>query len=238
MKSKIYILLISFLLSSCFSTRKTTQEENSQAPGIDSPCESVEPFSSLYINKVKATVKIDGEDYDAKVNVYYIPDSVIFITAANTGFEIVRAALTPDSLVFINRIDKVVYIHKEKKLGYKAPAEFRDLEYLLNKTLICKEMENSFGNKESLEIDFSVPNITKKITHKSKGLKMSKFEFFHKKSGEDIVGESGEGDGISVYSNYLFEDIEIHAVGGEWTLNKKIKVDVSYNKNKYFLISE
>ena len=149
-----------------------------------------------------------------------------------------RAALTPDSLVFINRIDRIVYTHKEKDLGYKAPLEFADLELLLNKLLICRELSNSVSTNDQLVFDISVPNITKKITHKDNSLKMSKFEFFHKKTGEYIVGESREGDSIFVYSNYLFDDVEIVAVGGEHSLNEEIKVDISFNRNKYLLISE
>ncbi|MFC2129232.1 DUF4292 domain-containing protein [Bacteroidota bacterium] len=240
MKSKIFILLISLLLSACFSARKgtTTEREESGSIGIDSLCESLEPFSSLYINKVKASISLEGEVYDAKVNLFYIPDSVIFLTAANTGFEIVRAALTPDSLVFINRIDKVVYIHKESELGYKAPAEFKDLEHLINKTLVCNSLEKSSKNNEEILFDFSAPNIDKKITRCSNSLKMSKFEFFHKKTGEYIVGEAKSNDTITVYSNYLFEDVEIVAVGGELNWNEEVKVDISFNKNKYLLISD
>lgn len=239
MKSKINILLISLLLSGCFSTRKTIQEEKVSGPDpLISLCGSLEPFSSIYINKVRATVKLDGEAYDAKVNLYYIPDSVIFLTAANTGFEIIRAALTPDSLVLINRIDKIVYIQKEQELGYKAPVEFNDLEYLFNKFLICKELEKSTNTNEELIFDFSIPHITKKITYHGKSLKMKTFEFFHKKTGEYIVGESNEADSVKIYSNYIFDDVEIVAVGGEQTLNEEIKIDISYNKNKYLLISE
>lgn len=205
---------------------------------IDALCTSYEPFSSLYINKIRATLRLDNENFDARISIYYIPDSVIYLSAANTGFEIVRAAITPDSLIFINRIDRIVYTRKEAELGYKAPVAFEDLEQLLNKRLICNKLESLVKDGEYVLLDISAPNISKKLFFDPKLLKMNKFEFFHKKTGEYIVGETNKGDSVFVYSNYLFDDVEIVATGGALTYNEDIHIDLSFNKNKYLLISD
>ncbi len=237
MKSKYYIILLSLLVSSCFTSRKLTQlTDDTEIPGVDSLCLNMEPYQSLYMNKIKARVIMDGEIYDAKVSLYYLPDSVIFISAANTGFEIVRVAITADSTVFINRIDKLVYIYRESKLGYRPPVEFENLEYLLNKKLACEEIRSINGTAQREIIDFSVQDITRKITYDLNTLKINKFEFFHTKTNEYIVGEITSSDSLSVFSNYIFENVEIMAAGGEITYNKEIFVDLSFNKNKYTIL--
>ena len=240
MKSKLYILFLSLVVSSCFTTRKTLNIPV-EIPGVnslDSLCLSPTHYKSLFINKVKATVTLDGEEYDAKVSLYYIPDSVIFLTAANTGFEIIRAAITADSTVFINRIDKVVYIYRESDLGYKAPVDFRDLEFLMNQGMVCEEMNALIETKDGIQLDFSGDYINKKITYSPNNLKINKFEFFHTKTSEYIVGEITDSDTLSVFSNYIFDDVEIKATGGEIEFNREISVNISFNKNKYTILDQ
>jgi hypothetical protein len=240
MKSKLCILLLSLVVSSCFTTRKTADVlgENSGERSLDTLCLNSKPYESLYINKVKATVTLDGETYDAKVSLYYIPDSVIFLTAANSGFEIIRAAITSDSTIFINRIDKVVYIYRERDLGYQAPVEFKDLEFLMNQGMVCKEMKALTETKDGIQLDFSGDYINKKIRYSPNDLKFNKFEFFHTKTSEYIVGEMTSSDTLSVFSNYIFEDIEIKATGGEIEYNREISVNISFNKNKYTILDQ
>ena len=238
MRSKLYILALSLVVSSCFTTRRTVDVPvlDQKKMNLDTICLNSSPYQSLFINKVKASVNLGGEMYDAKVSLYYIPDSVIFLTAANTGFEIIRAAFTADSTVFINRIDKVVYIHKENELGYKAPVNFKDLEYLFNLGLVCEKKDALSETKECIQLDFSGDYINKKLSYDYNSLKIKKFEFFHTKSGEYIVGEVSNSDTLSVFSNYIFEDVEIKASGGELEYNREISVDISFNKNKYTIL--
>jgi len=239
MKSKLFILLLSLVVSSCFTSRRTTDLTREIPEGIDMDtlCMNSKNYESLFISKVKATVNLDGEMYDAKVSLYYIPDSVIFLTAANTGFEIIRAAINADSTVFINRIDKFVYIYKENNLGYKAPVEFKNLEYLLNQGMVCEEKGLLHKTNDGMQLDFSGDYINKKLTYNTKTLKISKFEFFHTKTSEYIVGEIENTDTLSVFSNYIFDDVEIKATGGEIEFDREIKVDISFNKNKYTILN-
>jgi len=240
MRSKFYILVLSLLVSSCFSARRTVVDRpvsDNNNLNQDSVCMNTKTYQSLFISKVKARVSLDGENYDAKVSLYYIPDSVIFLTAANTGFEIIRAAITADSTVFINRIDKVVYIYKESELGYKAPIEFRDLEFLLNQKQVCEVKEALLESEDGLELDFSGGYINKKLTYKPNSLKINTFEFFHTKTNEYVVGEIGKADTLAIFSNYIFNDVEIKASGGELEYNRKLAVDLSFNKNKYTILN-
>lgn len=238
-KSRFYILFISLILSGCFASRNTIFEQldTSAGNGIDSLCRKTDPYQSLYIEKIKATIDLDGEIYDAKINLFYIPDSIIFLSAVNTGFEIVRVAITADSTILINRIDKVVYIYKNSQFGYKPPVDFKELEYLLDKERICKELIKSGSDEDGRVLDFSVQDIDKRITYKSNSLKISKFEFFHKKTNEYIVGEILHGDSLLILSNYLIENVEIMAVGGNIVYNKDLSINLSFNKNKYTIIN-
>ncbi len=240
MRSKFYIVVLSLVVSSCFTTRKTVNipMETPGESSLDTLCLNPTHYESLFINKVKATVTLDGEAYDAKVSLYYIPDSVIFLTAANTGFEIIRAAITADSTVFINRIDKVVYIYRESDLGYKAPVEFKDLEFLMNQGMVCEEMNALTETKDGIQLDFSGDYINKKINYNPNNLKINKFEFFHTKTSEYIVGEITDSDTLSVFSNYIFDDVEIKATGGEIEFNREISVNISFNKNKYTILDQ
>lgn len=237
MRSKICILLISIFVAGCFPLRKSVDSpelaENEQI--IDSLCAEQFSFQSIYMNKIKATLHLDGERYDARISLYYIPDSIIFLTAANTGFEILRAAVTSDSIILINRIDKLVYVYKEKELGYAPPVRFEDLEYLLNRSKMCNGLNRKEKEKRDLTLDFSSQDIKKQISYSGKALKINGFEFFHKKTGEYIVGEANS-DTLSVFSNYIVKDVEIEAVAGELTMDKEMQVDLSFNRNKYTIL--
>lgn len=203
---------------------------------MDIFCERLENYNSLFINKAKASVTLDEEVYDARISLYYIPDSLIFLTAANTGFEIIRAAITKDSTIFINRIDKLVYIYKDNELGYKGPVNFTDLEFLLNKGKICEKKEFLKNTKENIQLDLSAGYINKSLTYSGKSLTVNRFEFFHTKTSEYIVGEISKADTLSVFSNYIFNDLEIKATGGEIEYNRDIPINLSFNRNKYTIL--
>jgi len=238
MKSKVYILFFSLVLSGCFASRSSTEDVDSPVQNdVVSLCEKIEPFQSIYIDKIKASIDLDGENYDAKISLFYIPDSIIFLSAVNTGFEIVRAAITPDSSIIINRIDKLVYIYKDDPLGYKPPVEFEELEYLLNKMKVCEGFNKYTADFDKGRIDFSVQDIKKSISFDANSLEISKFEFFHKKTGEYIVGEFVNSDTLSILSNYMMENVEIVAIGGTVTHDKVLNINLSFNKNKYTILN-
>ena len=235
----IIFLLILGLLFSCSPQRKLQREEGrlpEAQPGILANCDSLPDFHSLTISKINATLELDDELYDARITLHYIQDTILYFSAVNAGFEIVRVGIMPDSMVYINRIDKVCFILKEQELGYSAPLKFEDLQYLLSKKLVCSSDLLPGENKENLTIDRSVKDIRKEIVYATTDLKPKSFQFFHKKSGEYIVGEQTGPASYEIFSNYILDDLTLKAEGGNIEYDRKIRVDLSINKKKYDIL--
>jgi hypothetical protein len=197
-------------------------------------CESLKTFNSKYIGKINATVYLNEDQYNARVSVYYIPDTLFYMSAVNSGFEIVRIGVFPDSLVYINRVDKAVYIRKNfDNLTISSPILFKDLEYLLNRNLVCDKVDRKRNHGSDFLLNRSVKDIKREIHYQADDLKPIKFEFFQKKTGEYVVGEF-TSDGIFViYSNYIVNNLKIEARGGVIEYNRILNFDLSVNRNKY-----
>lgn len=198
-------------------------------------CDSLAGIKSLYINKIDALLKIDDEKYESRISLYYVPDSIIYLSAVNAGFELMRAGITEDSTIVINRLEKMVYIIKENDKGYNAPIDFFDLELLLNRKKFCNQRDKLGTIEKDSILNYSTFNITKKITFDPTYLHIKKFEFFHKKTGEYIVGEVDKENELLIYSNYILDDLIIKANRGVKD-NKHININLSANKNKYIFI--
>jgi hypothetical protein len=168
---------------------------------------------------------------------YYVPDSILFVSAVNSGFEIVRIAMMPDSTVYINRIDKLVMVLREENSGNKPPINFFDLEYMMNKIKLCGGKQDIKPVDNYYVIDRSLKDIGKKIYFSSTDMKVQKFEFFNKKSGEYIVGECLPTGGFTIYSNYLVEDLTIKANGGILKYNENHDINMGFNKRKYEIVN-
>ena len=176
------------------------------------------------------------EQYNAKLSVYYIPDSVFFVSAVNSGFEIVRVGVYKDSTVYINRLEKLVYVVKSNEIGYPAPITFEDLEYLINKERICSDYDGNLVNDTSVTVNRSENNVVKEIEYSSSDLAIKRFEFFQKKTGEYVVGKKNTTNTIQIYSNYLLGHFIIEGSKGEIKYDSEINVDLSVNRRKYDII--
>ncbi|MEX0982278.1 MAG: hypothetical protein WD577_13120 [Bacteroidales bacterium] len=200
----------------------------------ESYCDSIKSFKALYMSKINAKVILKEEQYNAKLSIYYIPDSVFFVSATNSGFEIVRIGVFKDSTVYINRVENVVFIVKLMELGFPAPISFEDIEYLVNKQLICNGFDVS--GDSSITVNRSINNVVKEIEYSSVNFSLKRFEFFQKKTGEYVVGKQTLTNGIVIYSNYLLGHFMIEGSEGEIEYDREINVDLSINRRKYDIV--
>ena len=232
-------VLITALIFSCSPQRRLSSNQGI-APGsagsLHAFCDSVKPIKSLYIKGIDAKILLDDKEYKAKVSIYYLPDSLFLVSAVNAGFEIVRMGVSHDSTVYINRLDKLVYVIRNNDAGAAPPVLFEDLERLLNRTLLCDSGEIEKRNDNTLVVDRSTQDIAKKIFYGLPGPQVNKFEFFQKKTGEYVVGEMNEGRKIIIYSNYIVDDLTLHAEGGEVEYGRILNVNLSVNNRKYTIV--
>ncbi|MDF1572204.1 MAG: hypothetical protein P1P82_11365 [Bacteroidales bacterium] len=199
-------------------------------------CATDKSFKTLYISGIDAKIIIDNKEYDSRVSLYYLPDSLFLLSAVNSGFEIVRLGVAPDSTVYINRLDKLAYIIRSKDTGYAPPVLFRDLERLLNRQLLCEGSVVESVSDSLLLLDHSEQDISKKIFYRLPGPKVWKFEFFQKKTGEYVVGELDAEQKIIIYSNYIMDNITLKAEGGDVEYNKVLDVNLAVNRRKYTIV--
>jgi hypothetical protein len=237
MKNRVYLVFVALLLfASCSQTGKLRTGNVtilSKSAGRSINCDSLQTHNSQYINKINAVISLNDEQYNARVSIYYIPDSVFYMSAVNSGFEIVRIGILPDSIVYINRLDKMVYVGNLDDFAAPTPLLFNDLEFLLNRKLVCDEVAMRKMDNGTVTIDRSVKDVAKEISYEVDNLTPIGFEFFQKKTGEYIVGEL-TADGIFViYSNYIVENLKIEARNGEIEYNRDINIDLSVNRKKY-----
>lgn len=237
MKIKIYVVFLVFsILASCSQSGRLGRRNSSDLLEYDERtvcCDSLKTFNSQYISKISATVYLGEDQYNARVSLYYIPDSLFYMSAVNHGFEIVRIGILPDSIVYINRLDKAVYIKNIDDLAPSSPIVFKDLEYLLNRQLVCDEVDKKQIGDSTILVNRSVKDIAREIYYNVDDLTIIKFEFFQKKTGDYIVGEFTTDNVFVIYSNYIVKNLKIEAGGGKVEYNRTMNVDLSVNKEKY-----
>lgn len=199
-------------------------------------CASDNSYKTLYISGIDAKIIIDNKEYDSRVSLYYLPDSLFLLSAVNSGFEIVRLGVAPDSTVYINRLDKLAYIIRKQETGYAPPVQFTDLERLVNRQLLCEEAGVERLNDSVLLVDHSEQDISKKIFFRLPGPQVWKFEFFQKKTGEYVVGEVDAAQKIVIYSNYIMDNLTMQAEGGKVEYNTILDVNLDVNRRKYTIV--
>lgn len=226
------LLLFVFSCSSVKKVAKVSATGNAGPVKLSQFCDSAQDFKSLYFNQANIQIHAGEENYVAKITIYYIPDSVIFVTAANSGFEVIRAGIWKDSTVFINRSEKEVYKIDTYNSNAPPPVDFSDLELLINKNKWCnlQELKNEKGK---YILDRSVQDIKKVIKRNESDLGVTEFEFFQKKTGEYAVGERNENGILFVFSNYIVKDLELSVEIGGWLPDKVIDVNMDFNPLRY-----
>ncbi len=235
----IGIIGVVLLLISCSTQRKMNRIEDDKpliAHNWETVCDTMRTYKSIYFSKINARILLDEEEYNAKVSLYYLPDSVFLVSAVNSGFEIVRIGVFKDSMVFINRLEKKVYLFKKSDFGFQPPVTFKDIEYLVNKKLVCKEGNAIVVGDSAVIVNRSVRNVLREIEYSSSDLALRRFEFFHKKTGEYVVGDQTMVNSLKILSNFFVGYFVIEGEGGEIEYDRDIGIELSINRRKYDII--
>ena len=189
---------------------------------------------SILITKAEAILTFDNERYEVVITLYSKRDSIIYLSAVNSGFEIIRASVNQDSIKVINRLDKIVYSAAlKKKLGYQYPVNFQDLQNLISNNYLCNYLEFARDDyQNSIVFDFDESRIKKRIILNRVGLDLNIFEFYNQKTDLYLMGERRNGT-FKIYSNFMITEFEITASGGNRTFNRDIEIKMDVNPRKY-----
>ena len=206
--------------------------------GLSERCRDNDTISSVLISKAQAVFSSNDESYEALVSIYAIRDSLIYMSVVNSGFEIIRAAINKDSIIVIDRLNKVIYTSLvNKRLGFQNPVNFDDLQNLVSRYYLCDEIE------EAQEMDFShlgfifnEPRIKKRIILNRQSLVMDRFEFVHSETKRYFMGERSE-EGFKIFSNFMVNDFEVLAKGGTISYNQTIELKMNMNRRKYSFVN-
>lgn len=206
--------------------------------GYNELCQRRDTIRSVSISKADAIVTFQGDRYETSISLYHLFDSIIFITAVNSGYEIFRGSVDRDTIRIIDRINKTVYLSPmHKRFGYQHPVNFQDLESLTSIFGCCNRMEYAHEiSDDEILFDKSEDFITKKIYLDNELFYLKKFEFLHTRTNEYIVGEKLDHDSFRFFSNFLINDFEIKASGGELFYNRPVEVNMEVNRKRYSFI--
>lgn len=206
--------------------------------GYINQCQHLDTIKTVTISKADAIITFQGDRYEARLSLFHRLDSIIFLTAVSNGYEVFRGSVDHDSIRVIDRINRTVYISPmNKRFGYKHPVSFRNFETLTSLYGCCDLVGNAYDFLEgNILFDISEEFITRKIYLDRQTFGLNKFEFFNTRSNEYIVGEKQEGKGFRFFSNFLINDFEILASGGEIMYNQPMEVNMEVNRRRYSFI--
>jgi hypothetical protein len=234
---ELFLLLGSVFLISCNpgkSLLKTKPAVLSGMEGMVRTCMESDTVHNILISKVKAILTYEDERYEVNVTLYSERDSIIYLSAVNSGFEILRASVKEDSIKVIDRMNKIVYrAPLYRRFGYQYPVNFRDLQNLIAVYYLCDDLEAARDDRTGhLIFEFDEDYIKKRILLGKADLKLSLFEFYQQQTDRYLMGERME-DAFKIYSNFIIGDIEIIARGGERSLNRQVDVKMEVNPRRY-----
>ena len=202
--------------------------------GLSMICPSSDTIHSILVSKSEALLTFDNERYEVTLTLYSKKDSIIYLSAVNSGFEILRASVEPDTIRVIDRLNRIVYrTPLYKRFGYQHPVDFNDLQNLISSYFLCDDLELGKNSQSGgIGFEFDRTNIKKRIHLDGNSLKFKTFEFYHHKTNEYVMGERTP-EGIKIFSNFMISDFEIFAQGGVLSYNREVKVKMSVNPSRY-----
>lgn len=235
--SWIFMLVALLLLNECGSLKVITEPERPEMGGMQAMiqnCATGDTAQSILIKKAEAILIYDDERYEVSLTLYSKRDSIIYLSAVNSGYEILRASVKHDSIKVIDRMNKIVYqAPLERKLGYQYPVSFQDLQNLIAGYYLCDDLHFAEDDqKANILFDFDENYIKKRIVLNRMGLELKLFEFYHQRTDLYLMGEKLENS-FKIYSNFMITDVEIIASGGERSFNREVNVKMEVNPRKY-----
>jgi hypothetical protein len=226
-----------FLLQECGALKELSispQPELEGMAGLEENCLGLDTIQSVLISKAEAILTFDNERYEVNLTIYSLKDSIIYLSAVNSGYEILRASVMKDSIKVINRLDKIVYISPlQRKFGYQYPVNFRDLQNLISDCYLCNDLYTAYDDHmDHIVFEFDERYVKKRIHLERLGLHLKTFEFYHQQTNKYLMGERIE-DAFRIYSNFMITEFEIVARGGVTTYNRDIKIKMDVNPRRY-----
>jgi len=205
--------------------------------GLRQACSTADTVQSVLIRKAEALFDTGEERYEATVTVYAVRDSMIYFSAVNSGFEVLRGSIEPDSITVIDRMNKIVYLSPVKRrFGYSHPVDFPDVLNLIDRFFLCDDLDRAQETDfSSIVFDFEDPLVKKQLSLGRVGLKLDQFEYYHSQTDKYLVGERKE-DGFHIFSNFMVGHLEVKARGGEVMYNQHIRVKMQVNPRRYTLV--
>lgn len=230
-------VLTAMALTQCKVTKEAQRQRAPVSIGVDGlrqQCVSLDSVQSLLIKKAEAILMFDNERYEVTVTLYSKRDSIIYLSAVNTGYEIIRASVDKDSIKVIDRLNRIVYrTALKRKFGYQFPVSFNDLQNLIGRFYLCDDLELAEDDLiQNVKFEFDENYIKKRINLDRESLKLNMFEFYHQKTDQYLMGERS-GDKLKVYSNFMISKFEMQAKGGSVLYNQEIPVKMKVNPRKY-----
>jgi len=203
----------------------------------DQVCAAQDTIRNIMIHKSDATISYQGDNYEVTLTLFAVKDSIIYISAVYTGFEIMRASVEKDSIKVIDRMNRILYrTPLSKDFGYQHPVNYRDLQCVVSKYFLCRESSRIGGQTgKQITYDFDEDLIKKRIVVESEDLGLNTFQFHHQRTNEYVMGEK-TGEGIRIYSNFMIGTMEVQARGGTTTYNQDVDVRMDVNPDKYTFI--
>ena len=164
-KTNILLFLIIASLTSCYVFKKTNSEKNVLNENSLSEKELVKTINSYNISpewtSISSKVKINKEGQETTINaqIRIKKDSAIWISVkAPLGIEVFRTMITPDTIYYINRINKgyfIKHISQAEKL-LKTNISYKKIQEILfsspNIRLLTSEKEKYEINKEIFRV--------------------------------------------------------------------------------------
>jgi len=233
----LLLLVTGTILHQCKVVREITKPAIPTLRGIEGlaqKCESVDTIRSYLVSKAEAILSFDDERYEVTLTLYSKKDSIIYLSAVNSGYEIIRASVENDSIKVINRLNKIVYTTPlSRRFGYQYPINFDDLQNILTGFYLCDDMDKARDDMENQVLfEFDETYVKKRISIDRNLLQMDTFEFYHQQTNEYLMGERID-NGFKIYSNFMISEFEIVARGGSVSFNRDIKVKMDVNPRKY-----
>lgn len=237
----MYVLLLAATgVNQCGITRemgRTVEAAPEGLSGLEQACRVQDTIRNMMIQKAAATILYEDETYEVTATLFVEKDSIIYLSAVYSGFEIMRASVEHDSIKVIDRMNRIIYrTPLQKKFGYQQPMNFRDLQNIVSKYFICREMSHSRnGSGENISFEFDEEYIKKRIIFDREDLTLRTFEFYHSRTDEYLMGERTV-EGLKIYSNFIVGNIEIIAKEGTTVYNHDVDVSMEVNPNRYTFI--
>ena len=236
----LVIILALMLLPQCKAGRKMAPSpaiERETLLGWEEGCMALDTIESFLLSKAEAIMTYDEERYEVTLTLYSKKDSILYLSAVNNGYEILRASVDQDTIRVIDRLNKVIYrtpLHRQ--FGYQFPVNFSDLQRISCVYYLCGALgEGTREDRSILELEFDQPHVKKRILMQKKEMRMDIFEFYHQQTGKYLMGERIEG-GYKIYANLMIDYFELEAQGGKLEFNRDLKVKMSVNPRRYTYI--